>query len=269
MTRVDLELKHRLDAFKIDDPEASFPFSARLARENRWSQEYTHRVIEEYKRFAYLAMAAGHPVTPSVDVDQVWHLHLTYTRSYWEEFCPVVLGRPLHHGPTKGGQAEGAKFHDWYSRTLESYESHFGHKPPVDIWPNASDRFARQARIYQVSDATHWVIPKPRDWRISRRAGFALLALGLTGCSALVSSEGLRFFAVIGFAVVLWLLLLVVDMFRDASGASRLRSGNQASRLRRSQADSSSSGCSSAYVDSGDGGDSGCGSGCGGCGGCG
>jgi hypothetical protein len=36
-----------------------------------------------------------HIVTPSEQVDQVWHLHLTYTRSYWDEFCPNVLGQPF------------------------------------------------------------------------------------------------------------------------------------------------------------------------------
>ncbi|MEK6230809.1 MAG: hypothetical protein N2A42_03075 [Luteolibacter sp.] len=35
--------------------------------------------MTEYKRFVALAMLAGHPVTPSEEVDQAWHLHLVYT----------------------------------------------------------------------------------------------------------------------------------------------------------------------------------------------
>jgi len=57
------------------------PFEARLARENGWCRAYTQRVIVEYKRFVYLAMTAGHVVTPSEEVDHAWHMHLTYTRS--------------------------------------------------------------------------------------------------------------------------------------------------------------------------------------------
>ena len=37
----------------------------------------------------------GRHIGPSDEVDQAWHLHLVYTRSYWGEFCPNVLGKPL------------------------------------------------------------------------------------------------------------------------------------------------------------------------------
>ena len=32
--------------------------------------------IEEYRKFVFLALVAGHQITPSDQVDQVWHLHL-------------------------------------------------------------------------------------------------------------------------------------------------------------------------------------------------
>src|SRR5690242_10295867 len=66
----------RIAGFLLDDPEAKMPFSCRLARDNGWSHDYACRVIAEYKRFCYLALVAGHPVTPSEEVDQAWHLHL-------------------------------------------------------------------------------------------------------------------------------------------------------------------------------------------------
>ena len=104
-------LRVEVEEFSLDEPGAPYSFSARLARENRWSVGYARRVIEEYKRFALLAVASEHQVTPSEQVDQAWHLHLTYTESYWERFCGGVLGRPLHHQPTRGGDGEPAKFH--------------------------------------------------------------------------------------------------------------------------------------------------------------
>jgi hypothetical protein len=91
-----------LSHYSIGPDDAALPFAARLARENGWSADHTERVIEEYRRFCFLAVTAPHQVTPSDAVDQAWHLHLTYTRDYWERFCPDVLGRALHHGPTAG-----------------------------------------------------------------------------------------------------------------------------------------------------------------------
>lgn len=122
MNTQELELYQRIERFSLDDVDAKLFFSKRLARDNNWTIEYAQRVIDEYKKFAFLAIVAGHPVTPSEQVDQVWHLHLVYTRSYWEDFCPLVLQTPLHHNPTKGGQQEGYKLNDWYGKTLASYE---------------------------------------------------------------------------------------------------------------------------------------------------
>ncbi len=100
--------------YSPDDGESAFTFTQRLARDNGWDLKYARRVVEEYKKFMFLAVAAGHPVTPSEQVDQAWHLHLIYTRSYWDDFCSLVLGTPIHHGPTKGGEHEEGKFHELY-----------------------------------------------------------------------------------------------------------------------------------------------------------
>ncbi len=142
MTATDTALWHRLAAHEIGPPEASFSFAARLARENRWSLAHAEAVIGEYKRFCYLAMTAGDEVTPSDAVDQAWHLHLTYSRDYWQTFCPEVLGADLHHGPTKGGPVEGDRFYHQYAATLAAYEAAFGAAPPAAIWPSARRRFA-------------------------------------------------------------------------------------------------------------------------------
>ena len=160
MNYTNPELLARIEAFSLDTPGVALSFTARLARENGWSRVFAARVVEEYKRFAYLAVQAGHPVTPSEEVDQAWHLHMVYTRSYWTKFCGDVLQRPLHHEPTQGGASEGAKFHDWYSRTLESYEREFGHAPPKDIWPDVKQRFATAGQQRWVDLTTHWILPK-------------------------------------------------------------------------------------------------------------
>ncbi|NCX98787.1 MAG: hypothetical protein EBX35_09485, partial [Planctomycetia bacterium] len=86
------QLWERICDHRFDDPAARLTFTGRLARENGWTIGYAVRVVDEYRRFVLLAMTAGHPVTPSEDVDQAWHLHLAYTRDYWEIFCRDVLG---------------------------------------------------------------------------------------------------------------------------------------------------------------------------------
>ncbi|MBO2012701.1 TIGR04222 domain-containing membrane protein [Hymenobacter negativus] len=175
----------KLEALDLDGG-AALSFSKRLARDNGWTAAFAQRVVLEYKRFVYLAATCGHPVTPSDEVDQAWHLHLVYTRSYWDELCGQVLGFPLHHGPTKGGAAEGHKFQDWYARTLQSYTAAFGTLPPADIWPEATVRFGEAPYYRRVNLRRHWLLPRLRwPFRLGRREGLGLLvALALVGCTS-------------------------------------------------------------------------------------
>ena len=150
-----------IDAFDFNDPDADLSFTARLAREIGWKPDYASRMVEEYKRFVYLAIRAGHEVTPSDAVDQAWHLHLTYSQNYWNKFCKDVLEMPLQHDPTKGGKPEVEKYWGQYHRTLDTYQELSGESPPVDIWPSPRDRFADVSAIRRINAAQDWVIRKP------------------------------------------------------------------------------------------------------------
>ena len=182
MTAEQAELYERIQAFSLDKPDAQLSFSNRLARDNGWPLQYARQAIEEYKKFAFLAVVAGHPVTPSDQVDQVWHLHLTYTRSYWEEFCSQVLRTPLHHDPTLGGEAENQKFDDWYSKTLESYEQFFEVKPPLEIWSTLEDRFGRDLQFVRINAQQNWVLPKLQVQKGAAASTAILSTLMLSGC---------------------------------------------------------------------------------------
>lgn len=98
-----------LSIYRVGPEGAALDFEARLARENGWSAAYAARVMDEYRRFLFLTMTAGHMAVPSEAVDQAWHLHLAYSRDYWDRLCGQVLGTPLHHGPTEGGPDEGRR----------------------------------------------------------------------------------------------------------------------------------------------------------------
>jgi hypothetical protein len=113
-------------------------------------------------------MTTGHSVTPSDAVDQAWHLHLLYTRNYWEDFCGGVLKCPFHHGPTRGGTDESVRYFTWYETTLVSYRRIFGVQPPADIWPASETRFSTARAFRRVDTASFWLVPKPRKRLFSR-----------------------------------------------------------------------------------------------------
>ena len=255
-----------LDRFDFDDwvddaDQPRFGFAARLARDNGWSPTFANAIVDEYRRFVFLSQVLDHPVTPSDEVDQAWHLHLTYTRSYWDDLCGQVLGRPLHHGPTRGGEAEDAKYDDWYARTLEGYRNWFGSEPPGEIWPEADTRFGEAPYWVRVNTKRQLVINRPSLSDVgSGRSRTGLLAAGsvlLAGCTGagtvglLAQEESDLGIGILVIAVVIIGVIWTV--------AKRLGGGGRSGGI----GDRWGGGC--AGKGGGDGGSGGCGSG--GCGG--
>lgn len=192
MTPNQRELWEKVSHYSFDDPKAAYPFTERLAKENGWNLGYALRVVEEYRRFAFLAVTAGHPVSPSDAVDQAWHLHQLYSDSYWDDFNAEVLGKTLSHQPTKGGEEETEKFARWYDRTLESYVRLFGQQPPIDIWPLPKTVEVSKPHYTRVNHAENWVVEKS-----SVKAVAFLICLwictfgGLMAIGALVTGDSL------------------------------------------------------------------------------
>ena len=182
------ELYQRICDYELDDSSHEFGFLAHLMRANGWSRPFALRAIEEYRKFVFLALVADHPVTPSDQVDQVWHLHLLCSDAYWNDFCPRVLGRPLHHHPAKGGQAERDRFHEQYRATIRSYRQHFG-EPPADLWPPVDVRFGRDLQMQRGR------IRRPfrswRGWPAWRiQASTLLVYLALMACGMAKAAAG-------------------------------------------------------------------------------
>lgn len=253
----------KLEGFQLDKENAVFGFSTRLVRENGWTRAYTARVIREYKRFILLAMHAGHPVTPSDEVDQAWHLHMVHTRSYWEDLCRDTLRRPLHHGPTQGGESESEKFADWYQKTRDSYARLFGEEPPADIWPPGSTRFDPTSRFERVNRARFWLVPKIALRKPALAAGIVSAASGLAACNAGALLDGDTFFVVALIALFGGVAFLACKSNKNGGGRGGKNGCGSTSCGTGGCGTGHKSGCS------GHGADSGCGSsGCGG-GGCG
>ncbi len=173
---------HKLVFYQFGPQDAAFGFAQRLARENGWSAAYTARVLDEYRRFCFLAATSDTEVTPSDAVDQAWHLHLTYSRDYWQHFCPEVLGCDLHHGPTKGGASERDRFFEQYARTLKLYEQAFG-PAPADIWPDAARRLLDDPRARRVHPRDGLVVPRGRlaAWLVAATLLGAALGWAILG----------------------------------------------------------------------------------------
>jgi hypothetical protein len=161
MTTDQQTLWDKIKDFELDEPTSSLTFTNRLARENGWKIEYSIRAVHEYKKFIFMLCIADHSLTPSDQVDQVWHLHLLYTHSYWVDFCKNTLDKQIHHGPTKGGKEEGEKYNDLYEKTLQLYKALFKRNAPDDIWPSKEIRFG-EVNFQRVNLDRNWIIKKPR-----------------------------------------------------------------------------------------------------------
>jgi hypothetical protein len=239
MTEEEIILWEKISLFKLDELDSSFKFSNRLARENGWSITFSEKVIEEYKKFMFLCCISETGVTPSDQVDQAWHLHLTYTKSYWIDFCKNTLSKEIHHNPTKGGNSEREKFDDYYTKTLNLYIDKFQCEPPKSIWPNNEKRFS-DINFQRVNLKNHWLLPKP----VFKNKSFLFLVLLVSILSIQAYSKNEIIEVIILIIIVLFLINLIFNNKKNDSGCSGCSPG----------------GCSD---HSGCGGDSGC-SGCGG-----
>lgn len=177
-------LWHALEAMQIEPRGAALTFTARLARENGWTAVHAAHVFGEYRRFLYLAATANEAVTPSDNVDQAWHLHLSYSRHYWDVLCARLLKRPLHHGPTAGGEIEGDRHRRQYGATLRRYRSVFGSDAPAAVWPEVGRRFS--GRAVRIDCSRYWLVPKALPSRIGLAGGAALIG----ACSLLTANGG-------------------------------------------------------------------------------
>lgn len=108
-------------------------FEQALADAQGWPRAYADEVAREYRRFLYLAAASGCELTPSLHVDEAWHLHLTWPH-YDEVLCGEILRRPLDHRPGTGGTEDEERFRRQYEETLALYRAEFG-PAPREIWP--------------------------------------------------------------------------------------------------------------------------------------
>jgi hypothetical protein len=265
----ELTTWQKLLDLEFDGPDAALPFSARLSRDNDWPLRFAERAIEEYRKFCFLAAYAEHPVTPSEEVDQVWHLHVLYSRHYWDALCRDTLDLQLHHGPTEGGAEEDRKYRVWYDATLDSYRRYFG-EPPADLWPDANERFDVRndfVRVNRRDVVTFDRVPL-------RRGALAVLLGGgvLAVAHALAQADGgaapASTFAIWPIVAVVAVGVLVASAARGKRAVARKR-GKRGKRTNHDNAAVAAGGGVASGPNCPDGSTAGAGGDCGGASGCG
>jgi hypothetical protein len=67
------------------------------AKPEGWSREHAQVALRRYERWLLLAQGhPGRPLSPTRDIDVMWHLHMLSPRAYWQD-CMRLFGRILDH----------------------------------------------------------------------------------------------------------------------------------------------------------------------------
>lgn len=73
-------------------------FEEHIAKYNNWTMEYCRQVIQEYERFLSLKANNNIELSPSDDIDKLWHFHILCTELY-NSYCIEKFGKIIQHNP--------------------------------------------------------------------------------------------------------------------------------------------------------------------------
>ena len=159
---------------------------------------------------------SGDEVTPPDAVDQAWHLHLAYTKSYWNDLCRNILNREIHHNPTEGGAEQSERFRNQYINTMLLYQQVFAEVPPEDIWPDVDNRFEDASSFVRVNRAKKWLITKPVA-QLRNVTSSILIVFLLVACSSLQEDKSGWFWMAL-IAVIALVIFVMSWLVRKALG---------------------------------------------------
>jgi hypothetical protein len=198
--------------FRVSEPT----FWRKLQKENNWSIEFAEQAYTEYIRFVYLcAKYRGQLIVPSNTVDEVWHLHLTYTRSYWTGMCRDLLGFSLHHNANEGGKQSDINHVGAYEFTKAKYEEEFGEKPKPMYWEPTEYRFSPKPSFIKVKPHDSLIINK-KTITGTILAGFA--SLSLTGCQIINFSDDEAKNSTYNWIFFIALIIILLMIFTKGKG---------------------------------------------------
>ncbi|GBE95670.1 glycine-rich domain-containing protein [Nostoc cycadae] len=69
---------------------------------HKWSREKAEYAVSQYKKFLFLnALYPEQELVPTIEIDNVWHVHILDTEKYRND-CQYLFGRFLDHYPYSG-----------------------------------------------------------------------------------------------------------------------------------------------------------------------
>ena len=104
----------------------------RYALRNGCSVERAQALFEETKRFLIVAVKCDGPVTPSTELDEMWHHFILHTPQY-AEFCDRFFGGFVHHVPTEDSAEADLQ------PMLDLAWTLFGNAMQIPFWPGTPD----------------------------------------------------------------------------------------------------------------------------------
>lgn len=141
-TKTHRRLWHRLEGYSFHERPLTRSLVTQLEEETGHSIDVCYILVEEYRRFMYLVGSTGETLAPSPIVNVVWKMHVADEKAYFEDFCPRVIGRVIHHP----GDLPPFEDDPDYLRTLDYYAEEFG-RPQVQFWPEPDFASLRMSGI--------------------------------------------------------------------------------------------------------------------------
>lgn len=127
----DPELLKRLEWFDFPLKYPGETLLSHLVDKTALGDRKARIAVKEYRRFLYLAAVSDREVVPSPLIDHLWQLHITLSRTYFEDFCPRIIGRVIIRQPRRPGAANDLA----YAETLTLYAAEFGERSDRNVWP--------------------------------------------------------------------------------------------------------------------------------------
>lgn len=102
------------------------PVIERVMREKGWTRRMAEVTAQFYKNFLYLSKKyEEYTFNPSTQIDEMWHVHIIFTKDY-HEICEKVFGHYFHHTPLEHANDRAAGNLN-FQKLLELHEKEFGY----------------------------------------------------------------------------------------------------------------------------------------------
>jgi len=88
-------------------------------------EEVVDHCVADYQRFLYLIRKYDAILSPTLDIDIVWHEHIMDTKPYFRDTA-AIFGRYLHHEPNRSEGGRTPELQVTFNRTGDLWSEEFG-----------------------------------------------------------------------------------------------------------------------------------------------